>query len=525
MKWRATDLIDFEYLLRERSGKNWEDAGIDEDRQIYQAFIENHPEPINRNELFRFWLSRKREDILQSAKAQTVLPGKAAAETIGLTRWIAGMAGLIFGAGICGSLLAYSGDDPINIFSCLWVMIAPQIVLLLLLGLSTALRGISPKSGGASVYPLLTGIFRRTIKKLITARYKDLSAARRAQIEAVTGMIGQSRSIYGAILFRPVLIIGQIFGIFFNIGLIGILLLRITITDLAFGWQSTLQPAAETVYRVVDVIALPWSWVVPETIAHPTVSQIEGSQFLLKEGIQGLNTPALAAWWPFLLLAVIFYGLLPRLVIFFGTVFRQQHAIKRLSFTHAACDRLLLAMKTPRVTTNSRGYEKPEDQLSRRASAASEYGQAESKEMDKAALDPAIILIPEDLAGQYRQDDLEERLRLRLGLGMKAGITCQFDAKVDAQAVKDNLEGDAAASGIRLVIIQEAWQPPIQEILSWFASIRRNAGIKSGLVIGLIGKPGVSTIFTPPADTDRMIWEHAIAKLGDPYIRVEVLGG
>ncbi|MFP4532406.1 MAG: DUF2868 domain-containing protein [Desulfobacterales bacterium] len=529
MKWRVPDIIDFEYLLRERFRQNLDGATGDADRQIYQAFIQNHPdmaekpESIRRKDLFRYWLSRKREEIKAAAIDPAVLPGEAAAETLGLIRWITGIFGILFGAGLCGSLLAYAGDDPINIFSCLWVMIAPQLILLLLLGASSLFRKIAPGISIGGVYPLLIGIFRRFINKLINSRYNALSAERRTRIEAVIGMIGQSRTIYGQILCRPVFIIGQIFGICFNAGIIGVLLLRVTITDLAFGWQSTLQPAGETVYRIVDTIALPWSWFLPEAIAHPTIAQIEGSQFVLKQGMQHLNNADLVAWWPFLLLAVLFYGLIPRLLIFTATVIRQHRTINRLSFKHAACDQLLSAMKTPRITTRSRAYKKPGEEPSD-ADSGDGSGATKSAKTSEAALDPAAVMIPEDLAGLYPDDELRERIQIRLGLDMKTAIICGFDPDADARAVKENLPADSKPADIRLVIIQEAWQPPIQETLSWIGAIRQKTGIQTSLIIGLIGKPGAHTIFTPPADTDRMIWEHAIAKLGDPYIRVEILG-
>ena len=529
MKWRATDLIDFEYLLRERSGKNLDDAVADEDRHIYQAFINNHPEmgekpeSSHRSALFKYWLYQKKEGIKASNAEEAVLPGEAAAETLSLTRWITGIAGILFGAGLCGALLAYAGEDPINIFSCLWVMVAPQLILLMLLGASSVFRATGPGRSTGGVYPLLTGIFRRFIKRLINSRYSALSAGRRTQIETVTGLIGQSRTIYGPVLFRPIFIIGQIFGVCFNVGIIGVLLLRVSITDLAFGWQSTLQPAAETVYRIVDTIAVPWSWFLPEPIAHPTIAQIEGSQFVLKEGMAHLNSGDLVAWWPFLLLAVIFYGLIPRVLILIVTVIRQNRAISRLSFKQVACDRLLSAMNTPRVQTRSRAYKKRDERSSGAESAKASAGPA-SSETPAENLDPAVVLIPEDLAGQYQADELRERIQIRLGLNLKTVISCRFDPDADARAVKDSLPGDMNLSDIRLVIIQEAWQPPIQETLSWIGAIRRRADIPNSLIVGLIGRPAARSIFTPPADTDRMIWEHAIAGLGDPYVRIEMIG-
>ena len=226
---------------------------------------------------------------------------------------------------------------------------------------------------------------------------------------------------------------------------------------------------------------------------------------------------------PFLLLAVIFYGLIPRVLILIVTVIRQNRAIRRLSFKQAACDQLLSAMKTPRVQTRSRAYKKQDERSSGAESTKASAGPA-SSEASVENLDPAVVMIPEDLAGQYQADELRERIQIRLGLDLKTAISCGFDPDADARAVKDNLPGDMNLSDIRVVIIQEAWQPPIQETLSWIGAIRRRADIPNSLIIGLIGRPAAHSIFTPPADTERIIWEHAVAKLGDPYVRVEVLG-
>ena len=68
-------------------------------------------------------------------------------------------------------------------------------------------------------------------------------------------------------------------------------------------------------------------------------------------------------------------------------------------------------------------------------------------------------------------------------------------------------------------------QPPIKETLAWLRDLRTSAGGSVGLVIALVGKPDPETVFTPPAETDRIVWEQAVQSLGDPYVRVETLGG
>lgn len=555
MKWRATDLIDFEYLLRSRQNSSGEIRQDNEDRQtdvdpepevteqitdraIYRTYVTEHPEPVQRARLFRYWLSEKRKQIAGRADETPVLPGTAAAEGLRLMHLLAVLAGLLLGAGLCGSLIAYAGDAPINVFTCLWVMLVPQLLLLILLGLSIFLGRFKRAPRLIGLYPMLAGIIQRNLKRLLKSRYAALPAAKREAMAAAVGLMGQGRSIYGRIFFRPVFVIGQVFGICFNIGLAGVLLLRVAITDLAFGWQSTLQPAAETVHGILQAISLPWSWLLSSSAAHPSVAQIRGSQFVFKEGMRHLDSPDMAAWWPFLLLCLIFYGLLPRLFILFGTIYRQKRALNRLTFTHAACDRLLLAMKTPRVETQSRHPEAeaaPAEHASaaRQNAAGRETLQGEAakagpgKKEGSEGKEQAIVLIPEEIEAFCSEETIAGRLEQRLGLEPAACLSCQMDIETDSDALKDHVSAfNSSDSGdLRLVLIQEAWQPPIRETLSWITALRGSLPRPAGFIIGLIGKPKAGQIWTRPSETDHQTWTRAIAKLGDPYIRVEVLGG
>ena len=99
------------------------------------------------------------------------------------------------------------------------------------------------------------------------------------------------------------------YGIGFNLGVLGATLSKVVFSDMAFAWQSTLQLSPELLAELVRWVALPWSWIVPQ--AYPTLSQIQGSQMVLKEGIAHLSSANLTAWWPFLCCSVAVYGLLP----------------------------------------------------------------------------------------------------------------------------------------------------------------------------------------------------------------------
>jgi hypothetical protein len=74
-----------------------------------------------------------------------------------------------------------------------------------------------------------------------------------------------------------------------------------------------------------------------------------------------------------------------------------------------------------------------------------------------------------------------------------------------------------------VLVLQEAWQPPILENLNFLKQLRHRLGERTGIVVGLIGKPGPDTLFTAPGDTDVRVWKHRVDALGDPYLEVERL--
>ena len=104
---------------------------------------------------------------------------------------------------------------------------------------------------------------------------------------------------------------------------------------------------------------------------------------------------------------------------------------------------------------------------------------------------------------------------------MRIGL--DFTQEIDAMgAVLDptGAEQEAPVSGV--LLLQEAWLPPIREILDFIAQIRRISGTMP-LVVVLIGKPGPDTLFTATDPRDREIWNMKINSLGDPLVHVETL--
>jgi hypothetical protein len=184
-----------------------------------------------------------------------------------------------------------------------------------------------------------------------------MDAKKANRMRETYSLLGRTGTIYGSVFFWPVFLLAQVFGIFYNAGILITLFIKVAITDLAFGWQTTLQMAPSAVYRFVEMVAWPWSWLFSPPVAHPTIKQVAGSQMVLKDGIIHLATGDLVAWWPFIFLAVLFYGLVPRLILAGTGFLMKRRSLALIDFSHGACDRLVLRMQTRHLDTKSKPYQ------------------------------------------------------------------------------------------------------------------------------------------------------------------------
>ena len=521
--WRVKDFIDLEYFLKqgtEEKSKAATPASVSPDRERYLTFVKNHTPPFSRRELIHYWLEGKREASGKKAGTEARLPGDAFAEVYRLSLGLIILIALVSGVSLAWSVLSYQGRDPINIFTCLWVFLVPQILLLMFLCIMVLLRRLRLVSPLQSVYPMLTAMVRRWMLRLKTTGAKALPADQQARIDSLYGLMGHQSALYGFIFLWPIFILAQAFMVVFNIGLILATLLKLTITDLAFGWQSTLQPDPAAVHSIIQIISAPWSWL---PSASPTIEQIEGSKIILKEGMAHLATTDLVSWWPFLCFALLFYGLMPRLLLLLFGVRQQICAINRIDFSSSDCDRLIQRMQTPVLGAEGRSYvtqQTPPSEM--RPENTVPPGELNARDH----LGKAIVLVPEDIDDRCADVDLEERISDVLGLDVFVRIRSDMTPAHDMAEIERILaENIDSGTSTRLIFLHEAWQPPIRETMTWLQHLRQTAGKNMGIIVGLIGKPIHGMTFTSPDDTDRVIWEQAINRLADPYIRIENMGG
>ena len=568
MKWTLSDIVDLEYFLEQDQGAQGEEVLKKRDRQFYLDKIRwdldeavspdsvPHEDGSLARQAILNWLELRR-NAEKKQKQDAVLPGALYKETATFLTWLFLFAGLFFGITVVASFFSYSGARPLNISYYLTLSLLGQLILL---GVSVA-GLLFARTGGVSVpMPLLQRFLALCVHKTVeTFKQKSQAHISRDHQYAMAGALGLIRAkhrIYGSLFFWPLFILAQVFALGFNVGVIGMTLARVFFSDTAFGWQSTLQVGPELVHGLVSAVALPWSWLFPQGIACPTLEQIAGSRMILKDGIYHLTTGDLISWWPFLCLCVLFYGLLPRLVLAGMGQWMKNRCLGGLSFNHASCQRLLARMTTPVVSIDG----------SVSSASFSFSGGKEDSVSETLAPSPgkndadpllgsrrALVLVSEDLEEMLDGDELPRQVLMQCGIPLVEQMLVGVDSPKELEMIKSicsfshalaNNKSQSLIKGAKktittdlpeagtqnpapamgpissIVWLHEAWQPPIKETLSFLQGLRRVTGDGMDIIVGLVGKPSADTLFTRPSAMDLSVWQKKLDALGDPWLRM-----
>lgn len=89
-----------------------------------------------------------------------------------------------------------------------------------------------------------------------------------------------------------------------------------TFQDYLFGWSSTLITDSATMTQLMTAISWPWHWL----LEAPTAELIQQTRFSAQAS--DLNVSANNVWWMTLVMAIVVYGILPRLLL--ALLLRQQ---------------------------------------------------------------------------------------------------------------------------------------------------------------------------------------------------------
>lgn len=591
-RWTVPDLIDFDYYvdgdereIREHPAERKRLA--ERDRALYLERIRDAvPETAtehstgHRAAALRLWLKERRAS--DDPALHPLLPGASFDRG---RRWVTiGLGGLGFfvGVGVASTLLRYDGTHPVNVAWYLLVLVLLQILLATTAVGAWALRRSKPVQATIEDVSLLSHLIRPAFSRVADwvrrQRLAHLSADVRERAKAKTGLLQSHYALYGPASYLPMLIAAQVFGIGFNLGAVTTTVALEWFSDLAFGWGSALDVQPQTIHDIARLIALPWSWAFGEGLGYPTLDQIAGSRISLKDSLSVLSAVNLRAWRWFLVLAVVTYGLLPRLLLLGLSLRNQARTLASLPFTHRRAQAVYARMLTPSLETAVAGsgtgpqmpIPKPLQPLTAPAAAprsrqtpkpsedkptqvpperneephvaapaqagstqsarpaATEFADNEPSAAPATAIaaDACVLMIHVDVADLLEESDqvrLQQMLLAHTGWRVAAAATIGSGRASADQAIALIRNGRWEAPPPRIAIVQDGSQPPITEQLRFLREVRAQAGKQAQILLALVGDPEGEDALQPVSDFDFSDWQRKIEQMGDPYLRLEML--
>ena len=405
------------------------------------------PDPeASKTEVLRAWLDRVRPRHPDAARhAATAVQSEAWLRTALI------LFSLVAGAAAAAALLRYEGDRLINISAYLGVLVGGQLLLLLALAASALLLR-TPARGLPSM--LLPKVVRDApaLYAFPAWRWRMFTSFQEA-------------------------------GLAFNTGVILCTLWKVLTYDLAFGWATTLRVDGAAMHRLVTFLSTPWGGAFA-----PDADQIRQSRIVLKEGLAQVDTASAASWWPFLLMCVLTYGLLPRAAL-------------------ALFGRGMLSRKLRTPPLHQPSAERLYQHLTRAPLSFSvEEDEAANRTRPKADTLPALtpttpltLVEGEDVLSDDRRAQLLRRLE------KQAGVAIRTESSDDAGIVR----------------LCEVWQPPLEETLRELRHLRASLGPDKDLLMLCVGFPAPEAsdrLFEAPDENDLAVWRERLAELHDPRL-------
>jgi hypothetical protein len=482
-----------------------------------QARQRAESDPAWRWSLAAAWLRRLRA-------GGTLLPGETVTRSLRTASRLLQLLGILLGAAAASATLAYDGTAPVNLWNFLGVFVLLQILLFAILLLSLGAGAARGKAVLSATQRALGGIARAALTRRLLGYAPESWRASWSNLAEQQTALASRRPLYRDaerwILFRS----AQAIGVGFHLAAAIVFLWLALFSDLAFAWSTT--PAkidAGWLHGLVEALAVPWSWLAASSV--PSAAEVAATQWNRLEGRFVGTDPdaaaaASAAWWSFLLLAQLCWGLLPRLLAWLWADRKSQRALALAPLDHAGFHALFDAML---VGTHAPSWQGPAPE-SVRGDLIDEHKLAAIDASSQDRPRPAAALIwggfPADATELATQ--LAARFAWRLGASLPAGGSdaaqteqnlkqCAADARA-AAGKQSTAQGKALPAAVVLFVESEA--SPNKALLRALSSLRGELGPDAALLVALVGS----------ADAQQLaIWRGYLGRSRDPYLRIEAL--
>jgi len=390
--------------------------------------------------------------------------------------------GLALGVAAALAVFSYDGSGRINVILVLAVfvfgpllMLVPLAVAMLPASVAAPLPGVAPL--GALLRALSPGRWVGVLARVLPGSAREPLE----QLRSVHRMHGR---VYAHVEKWALLSLSQSVAACFSFAAIAAFLALVVFSDLAFGWSTTLDIHSRRLSNGVDIMGMPWDGLVP----NPSRELVAASQFYRLD--DAVTAPAdaqqLGAWWPFLLMSMICYGLLPRLLVWGFCEHRLRSATARAVLATPGIAAVMRRLDAGLLRADGSGAG-PE------ADATSPAPDAGVAALAAAAVDATILWAqapgggaaePVHAAGGARSLDDDRALLARLS---------------------------AADPRPAVAVRVKAWEPPMLELLDFLGELREALGDAVPIQIVPVGDASAA---------QRAAWPRVLAKLGDPWLGV-----
>lgn len=452
-----------------------------------------------------------RQWLRQITKNQPVLAGDDAVKTLRRVAVILFLLGLLVGWGAALGIFSYNGTKPVNVVNVLAVFVGGELVLLLLTAILALPRDLLQWIPGAHTLQDLIGLLSPGRLVSVIARY--LPVEHRLALEAAMGRQKIGHIAYGQVRKWLILQFSQIFAIAFNVGALSCCLYLVTVSDLAFGWSTTLEVNSQSFHWLITQLAWPWRGWIPSAV--PSLEVIDATRYYrLHQGMlpnaTGSMTTDLAAlgqWWQFLLTAIAFYGLLPRVVVFALSRWRLDAALKTALVHAPGALQILDRMNHALVETVA---SEPEARMKAAPASAEPFP---ARGLDK----PDVILV--NWAGINADEErFNELLRTTLG--------ARIQRMLYAGRIRPAGEDEATIAGISeatdnpaILVAVKAWEPPLLDFMDFLDDLRKAVGSERLITIAPVMLDHERN-FIPADPRDLSVWKKRLQSRGDARIDV-----
>lgn len=416
------------------------------------------------------------------------------------------VAGALLGWVTTLGVFYYDGSGRVNVVAVLAALVALPALLLIpfvLANLPARIRSALPGAG-----PLAAAGEALSPGRLGSAAIRLLPRDWRESWSWWQGRVDAHRTVYGSMQKWLVLLWSQAFAVAFQVAAVLTAVSLVVFTDLAFGWSTTLTSGsaaddARRVHGIASAMATPWAWAVPD--AQPGLGLIQESRYYrIAAGPASPEEAArLGGWWRFVILALLIYGLLPRLLALLVARHRLRGSVRAAIAETPGLTTVLRRLHRAAVHTSAMEAEPPgtADMMNPSPAADSPAGLPEISHVINWAAVPV--------------DDAD--LSARFG-----------GAKVHAAGGGAALEADNALAarlaaelpdGAGLAIAVKAWEPPLLDFADFIRALRQALGHGRPIIVVPVAADGGTTPSSAtPAQSE--VWRRQLNQVGDPWLRV-----